>query len=388
MDKPTTILVVDDDAEFLMYLNRTLSGAGYEVRAASSSKAALAELDRAAFSIVLADLRLPGASGLDVLRAAREKDALSVGIVVTGHSSVDSALEAMRDGVYDYLVKPCAPDALLAAVRRADEHFALRRALVRKTEQLEKLERKLDDKSRMIQNVSHELKNPLSVVYGYSAFLLKQAEEDCPPEELKKSLQSIHNNAQRLGHLLEELIESTRLQSRKIELDRAPVPAAELCREAVEGNRFEATRKEIELTLGSLPAQALVFADAKRAHQILNNLLSNALKFTPAGGAVELSAVEDEGFARFTVRDTGVGIAPEDVCHLFERFYQSETTRMNHGGLGLGLEISKGLVELHGGHIWAESAPGQGSSFHFTLPLSCSRRHTHGDCAPSSSRAH
>ena len=389
MDKPKTILVVDDDAEFLMYLSRTLSGDGYEVRQASSSKAAIAEIEKGEYSIVLADLRLPGASGLEVLRAARQKDPLSVGILITGHSSVDSALAAMREGVYDYLVKPCAPDALLASVRRASEHFGLRRALVQKTEQLEKLEQKLDDKSRMIQNVSHELKNPLSVVYGYAAFLLKQAEEEVPPEDLKKSLQSIHNNAERLGHLLEELIESTRLQSHKIELDRAPFPASDLCREAVEGNRFQAVRKEIELKLGATPAGALVLVDAKRAHQIINNLLSNALKFTPAGGAVELSAVADEGFVRFTIRDTGVGIAPADLPHLFERFYQSDTTRMNHGGLGLGLEICKGLVELHGGHIWAESVPGQGSSFHFTLPLSCSRRHKHDGCTPaSSSRAH
>jgi signal transduction histidine kinase len=111
-----------------------------------------------------------------------------------------------------------------------------------------------------------------------------------------------------------------------------------------------------------------VRADVRRVHQVLANLLGNALKFTPQGGTISVSVDSVEGIARFCVADTGVGIPAADVPHLFERFYQCEGTRSHHQGLGLGLEICKGLIELHGGRIWAESEPGRGSRFYFTLP--------------------
>lgn len=367
-DIPKSVLIVDDDQEFLSYVGTALKSEGYNVVSAGSASEASLRLKSRRFILVLADLRLPGASGLEVLEEARGIDPLAVGIVLTTYSSVASAMEALREGAYDYLIKPCSPAALLAAVRRGMEHYHLKTALLHKTAQLEKLQVQLHDKSRMIQNVSHELKNPLSVVYGYAAFLLKD-HQHFAPEELKKTLQSIHTNAERLGDLLEELLEATRLSSRKIELQREALSAAHLCREAVDNILPEARKRGIEVRLHVLPQDRPVNADPKRVHQILSNLLSNALKFTPQGGTVAISAENGEGFVRFCVRDTGVGIAAEDMPHLFERFYQAESTRRDHKGMGLGLEICKGLVELHGGRVWAESACGRGSSFYFTLPV-------------------
>lgn len=367
--KDGAILIVDDDEEFLDYLRTALKPFGAPVEAAASGRAACGLLDRGGFKLVLTDLRLPDMTGLEVLAHARAKDALTVGILLTAHGSSDSATEALRDGAYDYLLKPCAPDVIEAAVRRGLEHFELKRSLMGKTAELDKLRQQLADKALLIQNVSHELKNPLTVVYGYSSFLLRQEAEDMPPEDLKRNLQSIHRNAERLGHLLEELLESTRLANRKIELHRARVSAGELAKEAVDNLRFQALQKEISVKL-QLPDEDLtVLADPKRVHQILANLLGNALKFTPEGGEISVSVGRGEGFAVFCVADTGVGIAREDLPRLFERFYQAADTRKSHKGLGLGLDISKALVELHGGAIWAESERGYGSKFSFTLPL-------------------
>lgn len=366
--KPLKVLVVDDEEDFRLYVRRTLELAGYDVAAAGTLAQARRTLaEEPSIHLILADLHLPDGSGLDLIKEARRRDPLSEGIVLTGHGSVDSAVESLREGAYDYIVKPCEPDSLVAAVRRGASHSALKRALLEKTAQLETLKTQLDDKSRMLQNVSHELKNPLSVVYGYAAFLLKQGHE-AAPEDVKKSLQSIHNNAERLNRLLEDLLEASRLSGRKIELSRERLDAAKLAEEAVTNHGLEAQHRGVSLKL-SAEAGAFVFADAKRVQQILSNLIVNALKFTPSGGRVTVSVAPAEGFARFTVKDTGVGIAPEDLAHLFERFYQAESTRRAHHGLGLGLDICKGLVELHGGHIWAESTPGQGAAFHFTLPL-------------------
>lgn len=367
MEHQKPVLAVDDDAEFLSYLETTLRSAGYRVSAAGSCAEAAARIAQNRYSLVLADLQLPDGSGLDVIAEARRFDPLAVGVVVTGHGSVDTALEAMREGAYDYLTKPCEPDLLLASVRRALEHHALKTALVEKTAQLERLQEQLHDRSKLIQNVSHELKNPLSVVYGYSAFLLKQRNE-CKPEDIERSLHSIHNNAERLNHLLEELLESTRLSGRKVELEREALPAAKLVEETVQHFSVEADRRRVKLSAG-LSTKEPVSADRARVQQVLSNLLSNALKFTPAGGRVVVSADKADGCVRFCVADTGCGIGAADLPHLFERFYQAERTKGQHAGLGLGLDISRGLVELHGGRIWAESEAGRGSRFFFTLPL-------------------
>lgn len=367
MDKRGAVLVVDDEQEFLAYVKASLEAEGHEVFTAASAGEAAKLLRGRRFDLILTDLRLPSASGLDVLAEARKTDPLSVGIVVTGHGSTDTALEALREGAYDYLAKPCPPDALAAAARRGIEHYRLKQALIQKTQQLEKLEAQLHDRSTLLQNVSHELKNPLSVVFGYSSFLLNHPEA-CKPEDVRKSVQSIHNNATRLGHLLEELVDSVRLHNQKIDINPEPVSVAKLCHEAAEDARLEAQRRGLALSI-DCATDALVLVDAKRVHQILGNLLSNALKFTRAGGRVGLAARECHGAVQLTVSDTGVGIAAADLPRLFDRFYQVSETRKEHSGLGIGLDICRGLVELHGGKIWAESAPGRGSRFHFTLPL-------------------
>jgi signal transduction histidine kinase len=367
MEKPGSVLLVDDDEDFLLYCRQALEASGFEVFASASADQAAHQLRSRRFELVISDLMLAGATGLDVLEAARRTDPLSVGIVVTGHSSVDTALRALREGAYDYLVKPCTPDQLAASARRAVEHYRLKQALIEKTSALEALETKLNHRSAMIANVSHELKNPLSVVYGYSAFLLSQG-DGAKPEDVQRGVQSIHKNAQQLTHLLEELIDSVRLSSHKVELDRGPVDVLLLCREAVENAQLEARKRNVDLTFGGDESFA-VSADRRRVQQILGNLLSNALKFTPAGGSIRVSVARDGNAARFTVRDTGVGIPPEELSLLFERFYQATTTPRDQQGLGLGLDICRGLVELHGGRIWAESELGKGSAFHFTLPL-------------------
>lgn len=383
------ILIVDDDVEFLAYLRSTLERAGHAVESAKDGATACRRVQAGRFALVLADLKLPEMSGLDVLKAARQAAPLTVGVVFTAHSSVETALEALREGAYDYLLKPCEPEVILAAVRRALEHHALNQTVIQKTAQLERLQTELLDKTQLIQNASHEFRNPLTVVAGYTSFILRQGFENADPEELKRNLAAVHRNAERLSVLLEELMEATRLSQHKIRLERRPADAGELAREALDNLRLEAVRLDIGLEIEVPVRRLLVDADSHRVHQILSNLLGNALKFTPRGGAVRLSLRTGDGEAVFEVRDSGVGIAGEDLPRLFERFYQAEASRRNNKGLGLGLHLCKGLVELHGGRIWAESAPGSGSSFFFSLPLAGSpaRPERHADELKSTARA-
>lgn len=358
------VLIVGDDEVFLDRARSALSNAEYGVLSASSAAQAESFLGRGRIALILTDL--PYLSALEIIEKARRLDPLAVGIVVTGSPS--SAMEALRQGAYDTLPKSCAAESLVAAARRAVEHYHLKLALFHNSAQLEKAHEQIVEKSRMIENVTHELKNPLSVVYGYAAFLMRQG-TDIEPEDLQKSLSSIFKNAERLGHLLDELQESTRLSSNKIELKREAIGACQLCSETIDNFRPEAAKRGVTLAVKCLCPEALVHADPQRVHQILSNLMTNAMKFTPAGGTITVTASKDEGCVRFCVRDTGCGIAADDIPHLFERFYQSEHSQRKHEGLGLGLEITKGLVELHGGRIWVESRPGRGSTFCFTLPL-------------------
>ena len=371
---PGPILVVDDDEEGLVYARSVLEKAGRQVIAVSSARAACEEIRRHEFAVVVSDLRLAEGSGLDIIAFAREHSPLSVGVIVTAYGSVDSALQALREGAFDYVLKPFTSEVLFAAVRRALEHHRLKAALVRQTVRLEDSRSRLGRHLRLLENISHEFKNPLSVVYGYATHLLHQEASVRRPEDLRQGLSTIRKGAERLTALLGELLDAVRLTNGKIELHIEMVTAWALIQEAVAEHCLAAQARGLCLQCEGLPdSRLLVRADIHRVQQVLANLIANALKFTRPGGAIRVSITPEAGFVRFCVRDTGVGIAPQDLALIFERFYQAGKPADQQPGLGLGLEISRGLVELHGGRIWAESEPAHGSSFFFTLPACAPR---------------
>ncbi|MDD5627972.1 MAG: ATP-binding protein [Elusimicrobia bacterium] len=362
------ILVVDDDADGLACDRVMLEKAGYAVAAVPGARAAREELDRQDFAVVVADLRLADGSGLEVLADARERRPLSVGLIVTAYSSLDSALQALREGVFDYVLKPFTEEVLQAAVRRALEHHRVKAELARQTARLEELQTRLDRHLRLLENISHEFKNPLSVVYGYATHLLRQQNDPARAKDIQEGLSTIRKGAQRLTALLGELLDTVQLSNRKLELDVETVSAWGLIQEAVLEHSLGAQARGLSLECAGEDPGLTVRADVRRVQQVLTNLVYNALKFTRPGGQVRVSIAPDEGFVRFCVRDTGVGISPPDLALIFERFYQAGKPADQQPGLGLGLEISRGLVELHGGRIWAESVLDRGSSFYFTLP--------------------
>ena len=234
-------------------------------------------------------------------------------------------------------------------------------------ERLAELKDQLEARTRLMHDVAHELKNPMAVIHGYASYLASQ--DDVSPEERRKALRAITANAERVIALVDQLQESARLEGSGIEVSARPYDAAALLQEAAESAELEAARRGVRLRWASPVSRALlVRADPKRAAQILANLVGNALKFTPAGGVVELALQPEEDFIRFTVADTGPGVPASDLPHLFDRFYQACGAEQKRQGLGLGLAICKTLVEAHGGRIWAESRPGSGARFHFTLP--------------------
>lgn len=234
-------------------------------------------------------------------------------------------------------------------------------------ERLSRLQDLLDARTRQLQDVAHELKNPLTVVSGYATYLL---EADVTVLERQRALRAILSNTERLIGLADQLQTAARLESSARPLVPRPVDGAVLIQDAAASAEIEASRRRVRLSWRCPIGDALrVFVDPHAAGQVLANLIGNALKFTPAGGAVELDVQREDACARFTVSDSGPGVATADMPRLFERFYQADDETPKRRGLGLGLAICKELVEASGGRIWAESSPGAGARFCFTVPL-------------------
>jgi len=233
-------------------------------------------------------------------------------------------------------------------------------------ERLAELKDLLDAKTRLMQDVAHELKNPLSVIHGYASYLTK---EKVTPAETQKALKAVLANAERLIGLVDHLQEAVRLESDGFTVETRTIEGATLLQEAVESVELQAASRGVRLRWRSPVGDSLlVSADPRRVLQVLGNLLSNALKFTPDGGTIDCTAQRDGEFVRFSVIDTGPGIPADELPMLFDRFYQTSDNMQKRKGLGLGLAICKGLVTAHGGRIWVESLPGVGSAFNFTLP--------------------
>jgi PAS domain S-box-containing protein len=229
-------------------------------------------------------------------------------------------------------------------------------------------ERTSQMKDEFLATLSHELRTPLSAILGWAQVLRRGSRDQ---DDLQRGLQTIERNARVQAQLIEDLLDMSRIASGKVLLDMQPLAPAAVIDAAIETVRPAADARTIRLETRYDPAAGLIAGDAGRLQQVIWNLLANAIKFTPRGGQVTVELARGEGLVSITVRDTGAGIRPEFITHVFERFRQADaSTTRRHGGLGLGLAIVRHLVEQHGGTVRAESAgEGMGASFTIELPL-------------------
>jgi signal transduction histidine kinase len=243
-----------------------------------------------------------------------------------------------------------------------DEVGQLAQAFNRMSAELDQLERLRRD---LVANVSHELKTPISALRAHLENLLDGVERPDP-----ETLQVMLAQSERLGRLVDQLLDLSRLESGDVPLHREAVALAPLVSQVLSEIEVARAGRGVELR-GSVPRDLpAVYADRERIHQVLFNLLDNAVRFTPEGGYVTVTAEPRNGSVDVHVADTGPGIAPEHLPRLFERFYRADPGRaQKDGGTGIGLAIARSVVEAHGGRIWADSQPGEGSVFTFELPV-------------------
>ena len=253
------------------------------------------------------------------------------------------------------------PDGTVVGASKIARDISEQRRLRQEAEEANRL------KDEFLATLSHELRTPLNTVVGYTAMLQKGMMD---LTQQAKAIEVIHRNAQTLTDLVGELLDTSRMVTGKVRLDINDTDLSELATEAIENIRPSIAAKGLNLEINIEPA-VRILADRDRLRQIMWNLLTNAVKFTPSGGRIEVGVYAESPSAHLIVRDTGIGVSAEALPHIFKRFWQGETGRMReYGGLGLGLSLSKYLTELHGGTILATShGEGKGSEFHVMLPL-------------------
>ena len=257
----------------------------------------------------------------------------------------------------------------MAAVLRERE-----RDNTRLVQALEETNRRLEaasrHKSAFLANMSHELRTPLNSIIGFSEVLLDEELGEVPMEEQREFLGNVLSSGRHLLTLINDILDLSKVEAGRMELYPEDCSVIEVIRGVLNTIQPLAARKHLSVEETMDPALPTIVADAGKLKEILYNLLSNAVKFTPAHGRIGVRAVRHPGEAHFTVWDTGIGITPADQGRIFAEFQQVETTAARqYDGTGLGLTLAQKFVELHGGRIWVESTPGQGSTFTFTLPL-------------------
>ena len=385
MDK-AHILIVDDDTALLEALPQALYLRLEEVKVdtCDSAQAAIEQIGEYEYAAIVSDIKMPGMDGLALLAKIQELRPDTPTLLITGHGEHQLAVQALRGGAYDFIQKPIDRDYLVAALQRAIQTYQLRRKV--KVQQLalelhaRSLERMVQQrtkelveanaaKDKFLSIVSHELKTPLTSLKGMTQLFRRQVERADAAQIVSMGLADMERSIRRMEVLVNDLLDSSLIETNMFVLHRKRCNLVELCRHLID-----------EYTAGYGPALTFevpgepieVEVDADRISQVVLNLLSNARKYSPKGSPITVTLQQAGYEATASVRDMGVGIPPETLPNIFEQFYRVPGVEVQdgpHTGLGLGLYISRKIVERHGGHIDVQSVPGQGSTFSIVLPM-------------------
>ena len=370
-----TILNLDDNTANRYVKSRVLRAAGFAVLEAGTGADALRLAEERNPDLFLLDVRLPDISGIEVCRQLRGGERTRtipvIQISATHLTAQDEAL-ALSAGADIYLFEPVGPQELASAVRTLLKLHAVERErevlLVRAQEGQRLAEQAVRMQDEFLAMLSHELRTPMSAMLGW-LHLLKTGK--LSPEQQKNAIDTIERNAHVQTQLVNDLLDVSRIVTAKMDLETEVMPLDRALENAVGSARLAGTASQVRLIAHMPRGEWNVVGNAARVQQIFSNLISNAIKFSRPGGQVDVRLERADGSARVSVTDSGEGIAPEVLPHVFERFRQADSsTRRRHGGLGLGLAIVRSLVELHGGTVGATSAGvGKGATFTVTLPL-------------------
>lgn len=417
------LLIVDDEESVAITMQAILQLDGHDVEMTTRGDDALRRIGHTTYDLVLTDLRLDDLDGLQIVAETHRRNPETIVIVLTGYASLESAVKALREGAYDYLLKPCDVEELRSTVTRglerrrvgqqlqervveleaangtigrlnadledrvsaatADLQSRLQELAAAKAETQDHLEklRELDKlKSQFLSIASHELKTPITAMSGFIQIAVRRlrrrierakpadTEQAAEDHTLLEQLEVVNRQTTKLARLVDELLDVSRIESGRLEFRVSDVDLGQLADEVV--TRLELVASDHALVVSRGAGPFVVRGDRDHLEQVLNNLVSNAVKYSPSGRRVEIRLGSgDDGMVLLSVTDQGMGIRAAELESIFGLFYRSpDREARDVGGMGLGLYISKEIVDRHAGRIWAESRTGHGTTFFVALP--------------------
>ncbi|MDI7259695.1 MAG: ATP-binding protein [Thermodesulfobacteriota bacterium] len=372
------ILVVDDERDIRDFLFKALTRVGrFQVELAENGVEALKKMENQKFDLVVTDLKMPAMDGLQLVTEISSSRPEILTVLMTGHGTIDSALEAMKRGASDYLTKPLNLEETILRLKKVLEGKQRFVKLKDYTDQLEKANqelRRIDAiKSEFVSVASHELRTPLASIKNAIQLILSGKTGQINENQIK-FLSMAERNINRLTNILNNLLNLSRIESGKTVMNLEELVPKAIIEFILSSLKPQADGRSVKLRINLPEGLPSVYGDREKVEQILTNLVGNAIKFTPEGGEITVSAkpsVENGRMVAFSVSDSGGGIPEDQLEKIFEKFHQVEDSlHRSTSGTGLGLAITRGLVEAHQGKIWAESELGKGSTFTFTLPVS------------------
>lgn len=360
MSKEPTVLIIDDDDVILDSCCQVFNKEGYRTETARNGEIGLQKVRETKPDLILVDLKMPGKDGMAVLEEIKTYDTDFVAIVITGYGTIGSAVEAMKRGAYDLLLKPFTPDELRIIVRRGLE----RGRFIQETRTLREEKEKM--RNNFISMVSHELRSPLAAVQQNLMVLMEGMVGELP-EKAQEMLLRMKARIKGLISLISDWLDLTRIESGELVIKRESLDLREVLREVVDLLQPLADEKKVALSFMVQKNGSPVLGNREMMQMLFTNLVHNGIKYNREGGKVEIILEKEYQGLKVTVKDTGVGIPKENLPLIFEQFYRVKNEKRIVGS-GLGLSIVKKIVEAHFGSIEVSSEIGRGSVFSVHLP--------------------
>jgi signal transduction histidine kinase len=369
------ILIVDDELGLREGCRRVLARYGYRVEVAATGQEALSKVLADDFGVALVDVIMPDINGIELLKHLRAHAPGTVCIIMTAYATVEVAVQAMKLGAYDFIEKPFSDDMLVEAVERGLDKRRLEDEMGRGRPAQEParqpgeegmaLDALQEAMSSSMRKVAHELRAPIAAIRSFMTLILQGY---TTPEKTREWQQRAAERADDLLSLVDDLLNLARLRDPRLESTPEIVSVEAVLKEVVGLHGPEAEGRGLRLKVETHPCGTIV-ADPMHIKQLWTNLISNAIKYTPRGGQVTVRLFREGTTIVGVVSDTGIGIAPEDIPHLFDEFFRTEQARaLAQHGTGLGLPIVRQIVQQYGGEITVKSTLGKGSEFTFRLP--------------------
>lgn len=362
------ILVADDEKTTRELLARALASKGFTVETALDGADALEKIRRQHFDMLITDLLMPNMIGTELIQKSREILPNLIVIVITAHATLETAIEALKQGAYDYITKPFEPEFIIPVIERGLEKLRLRQ----KNAELEEITKKLQEveqiKSDLLDTITHEFSTPIAIIKAYIDMFLDGHFDTSNPRHIE-SLRSIRSAVIRLERLVMNLLTLSMGKGKNFELKKEKIFIQDIISNALSQLNDDISKKNINVILNIEAHLPAIEADPTKLSIAVLNLVDNAIKFNKTGGIIRISASQLKSKSiGVAISDTGIGIPEEKIEEIYSPFTQVDmSSTREHQGTGLGLAVAKTIIEAHGGKITLKSKLGKGSTFIFVL---------------------